>query len=68
MDETLKLPYATRVCIPELNYHYGRRLELQVRDIGSDLVGKKFKRADICVRTEEDSYDNIVNRIVTMVF
>lgn len=68
MDKDLHLPYGTPVCIPELNKHFGRKLKIQVRDKGSDLTGKQYSRADICVRTETDSYDNAVNRIVTLVF
>lgn len=68
MDETLKIPYGTKVCIPELNRHFGHQVLLEVRDKSSDLNGNGFSRADICVRTEIDSYDKIVNRFVTLVF
>ncbi|XP_044254948.1 uncharacterized protein LOC123005327 [Tribolium madens] len=68
MDEGLKLPYGTKVCIPELNQHFGHRIILQVRDTSSDLRGSGYKRADVCVRSEIDSYDVTVNRQVTLVF
>lgn len=68
MDETLRVPYGTIVCIPELNKHFGRRIKFEVRDSGSHLRGKKYRRADICVRDEADSYDRAVNRLVTLVF
>lgn len=68
MDQKLKIPYGTSVCIPELNKHYGHRIRIQVRDTSSDLKGMGFKRADICVRSETDSYDLTVNRKITLVF
>lgn len=68
MDENLKIPYGTRVCIPELNKHFGHRIILEVRDSSFDLKGSSYSRADICVRTEIDSYDEVVNRFVTLVF
>ncbi|XP_044733878.1 uncharacterized protein LOC123296464 [Chrysoperla carnea] len=68
MDEKLKIPYGTSVCIPELNRHYRRRIRFQVRDDGYELLGTGFSRADICVRSEVDSYDKAVNEKVTLVF
>lgn len=66
MDESLKIPYGTKACIPELNQHFGHRVVFEVRDTSSDLNGSKYKRADICVRTEIDSYDISVNRMATL--
>nr|CAH7743269.1 unnamed protein product [Callosobruchus chinensis] len=68
MDESLGIPYGTKVCIPELNGSFGHRILLQVRDSSFDLNGSGYSRADICVRSEIDSYDAIVNRVVTLVF
>lgn len=68
MDDTLKLPYGTKVCIPQLNQHFGHRIILEIRDTSADLSGHGYKRADICVRSEIDSYDVTVNRKVTLVF
>ncbi|KAJ3658748.1 hypothetical protein Zmor_010469 [Zophobas morio] len=68
MDENLDIPYGTRTCIPELNLHFGHRIILEVRDSSSDLKGSGYKRADICVRSEIDSYDITVNKRVTLVF
>lgn len=68
MDENLGIPYGSPVCIPELNEHFGHRIRLQVRDSSSDLYRKGYKRADICVRSEMDSYDVTVNRKITLVF
>ncbi|XP_016842409.1 uncharacterized protein LOC100119572 [Nasonia vitripennis] len=66
MEELPRLSYGSVVCVPELNQHFGRRIPLQVRDHGMNLDGKGFTRLDICVRTEADSYDNAVNRLVTI--
>ncbi|XP_072384248.1 uncharacterized protein [Diabrotica undecimpunctata] len=68
MDETIGIPYGTKVCIPELNQQYGHRILLEVRDSSYDLSGNGFTRADICVRSEVDSYDKSVNRLVHLVF
>ncbi|KAK5645385.1 hypothetical protein RI129_006685 [Pyrocoelia pectoralis] len=68
MDEKLGLPYGTNVCIPELNTYFKRYLKFQVRDSGTDLMGMGYKRADIFVRTEVDSYDTVVNSKATLVF
>ncbi|XP_048509514.1 uncharacterized protein LOC105688484 isoform X2 [Athalia rosae] len=66
VDDTLDMAYGTRLCVTELNEHFGRRIPLQVRDYGTDLRGEGFSRLDICVRSEEDSYDIAVNGIVTV--
>lgn len=68
LDATLHVPYGTAVCIPELNEHFERRLRFEIRDSGSHLRGLKYRRADVCVRDEADSYDRAVNRFVTLVF
>lgn len=68
MDEKLGIPYGTKVCIPELNKHFGHRIRLEVKDSSYDLFEQGYARADICVRTEIDSYDRTVNREVTLVF
>lgn len=68
MDPELKMPYGTVVCIPELNRHFNRRLNIQVRDTGSEVKRSYYSRAEICVRAEADSYDNAVNRVVTLIF
>ncbi|XP_057659004.1 uncharacterized protein LOC130895618 [Diorhabda carinulata] len=67
MDKKLSIPYGTRVCIPELNEHFGHRILLEVRDTSYELTGTGYNRADICVRSEIDSYDINVNRFVTLV-
>uniref|UniRef100_A0A182Y7H8 Uncharacterized protein n=1 Tax=Anopheles stephensi TaxID=30069 RepID=A0A182Y7H8_ANOST len=68
MDPDLKLPYGKEACIPELNRHFRRAVRLQVRDTHEDLRGGGMRRVDICVRTQEDSYDDIVNMLqVTLV-
>ncbi|KAK9875861.1 hypothetical protein WA026_009648 [Henosepilachna vigintioctopunctata] len=66
MDAKLNIPYGTKACIPELNQHFGHRVVFEVRDSSSDLYGSGFTRADICVRSEIDSYDIAVNRAGTL--
>lgn len=68
MDKNLNIPYGTPVCIPELNQHFGHRIRIQVRDTSSDLTDTGYSRADICVRSESDSYDVNFNRNVKLVF
>ncbi|XP_031836344.1 uncharacterized protein LOC116428636 [Nomia melanderi] len=69
MDLDSGIPYGTKVCIPELNEKFGRQIPFQARDRTryDDVQGKPdFSHVDICVRTEEDTYDNSVNGIVTL--
>lgn len=61
MDENLKIPYGTRICIAELNVHYRRRINFQIRDTASNVKAQGYRRVDICVRSEADSYDHAVN-------
>lgn len=68
MDKMLNIPYGTSVCIPELNQHFGHRIRIQVRDTSTDLMGTGYSRADICVRSETDSYDINLNKLVKLVF
>ncbi|XP_071446726.1 uncharacterized protein [Hetaerina americana] len=68
IDPALKIDYGTRVCIPQLNKHYRRHIPFEVRD-ASDMVWRRgYSRVEICVRSEEDSYDLAVNRNVTLIF
>ncbi|XP_011300884.1 uncharacterized protein [Fopius arisanus] len=66
MDMIPEVPYGTHLCIPELNEHFGRQIHIQVRDYGGNLKDQGFSQVDICVRSESDSYDNAVNRLVTV--
>ncbi|XP_078033254.1 uncharacterized protein LOC144468022 [Augochlora pura] len=70
MDLDSGIPYGTKVCIPELNEKFGHQIPFQVRDSSHYRDGSKklpdFSHVDICVRTEEDTYDNYVNGIVTL--
>ncbi|XP_048267269.1 uncharacterized protein LOC105666395 isoform X2 [Bombus terrestris] len=70
MDLDSGIPYGTKLCIPELNEKFLRPIPLQARDKSRyDDVGKNspdFSHVDICVRTEQDTYDNSVNGIVTL--
>ncbi|XP_033333804.2 uncharacterized protein LOC117224777 [Megalopta genalis] len=70
MDLDSGIPYGTKVCIPEINEKFGNQIPLQVRDRShyKDVITKSpdFSHVDICVRTEEDTYDSYVNGIVTL--
>lgn len=61
MDVKLRVPYGKVICIPELNHHFQRRIRFEVRDHGYNVKGMGYKQVDICVRSEADSYDRIVN-------
>uniref|UniRef100_A0A8D9ESF4 Uncharacterized protein n=1 Tax=Cacopsylla melanoneura TaxID=428564 RepID=A0A8D9ESF4_9HEMI len=67
MDASLGIPYATPLCIPELNAHYGRYVNLEVRDTNPDIFGCGYGCVEIAVRTEADSYDRILNKELTLV-
>ncbi|XP_029156884.1 uncharacterized protein LOC114929466 [Nylanderia fulva] len=63
------IPYGTKICIEELNERFGKQISLQIRDqvdCGNDDVANYFSRLEICVRTEEDTYDTYVNGLVTV--
>ncbi|CAK9812962.1 hypothetical protein ANTPLA_LOCUS7612 [Anthophora plagiata] len=70
MDLDGGIPYGTKLCIPDLNEKFQRQIPLQARDRShyDDVETKSpdFSHVDICVRTEEDTYDNSVNGIVTL--
>ena len=70
MDLDSGIPYGTKICIPELNAKFRRQIPLQARDKShySDVKTRSadFSHVDICVRSEEDSYDNSVNGVVTL--
>ncbi|PBC31637.1 hypothetical protein APICC_05755 [Apis cerana cerana] len=70
MDLDSGIPYGTKLCIPELNAKFLRQIPLQARDRShyNDVKTNSpdFSHIDICVRTEEDTYDNSVNGIVTL--
>ncbi|CAK9819982.1 hypothetical protein ANTQUA_LOCUS10393 [Anthophora quadrimaculata] len=70
MDLDGGIPYGTKLCIPELNEKFQRQIPLQARDRShyDDVQTESldFSHVDICVRTEEDTYDNSVNGIVTL--
>ncbi|XP_050099955.1 uncharacterized protein LOC126580754 [Anopheles aquasalis] len=61
MDPTVGIPYGTEACVPELNRHFRRLVLLRVTDHHEDLRGGAYRRLEICVRTQEDSYDDAVN-------
>uniref|UniRef100_A0A146KRW6 Uncharacterized protein n=1 Tax=Lygus hesperus TaxID=30085 RepID=A0A146KRW6_LYGHE len=69
-DPRLDVPYGTRVIIPELDRHFGveNGIRFEARDAGPHMEGAGFSRLDVCVRSEQDSYDAAVNRVATAVF
>ncbi|XP_012246675.1 uncharacterized protein LOC100743567 [Bombus impatiens] len=70
MDLDSGIPYGTKLCIPELNEKFLRPIPLQARDKSryNDVSRNSpdFSHVDICVRTEQDTYDNSVNGIATL--
>ncbi|XP_043506696.1 uncharacterized protein LOC122527009 [Frieseomelitta varia] len=70
MDLDSGIPYGTKLCIPELNEKFLRKIPLEARDKSHynnvKTNSPDFSHVDICVRTEEDTYDNSVNRVVTL--
>ncbi|KOC65529.1 hypothetical protein WH47_00499, partial [Habropoda laboriosa] len=70
MDLDGGIPYGTKLCIPQLNEKFQRQIPLQARDRSHyddvKTSSPDFSHLDICVRTEEDTYDNSVNGIVTL--
>ncbi|XP_020296958.1 uncharacterized protein LOC109861642 [Pseudomyrmex gracilis] len=63
------IPYGTKICIEKLNEQFGRQIPLQIRDqveSEEDYISLGFSRLEICVRTEEDTYDTYVNSLVTV--
>lgn len=61
MDAKLAIPYGTNACIPEFNQHFNKHINFEIRDSGSNVYEQGYNRVDICVRSEADSYDHIVN-------
>lgn len=49
------------MCIAALNEHFGRPIRFEVRDSGYNVLDVGYRQVDICVRSEADSYDHIVN-------
>lgn len=70
MDATViaRFPYGTRLCVPALNRHYRRPIQLELRDTDADLDGQHVGQLDICVRSETDSYDAAVNQQAVAVY
>ncbi|BES96741.1 Hypothetical protein NTJ_09554 [Nesidiocoris tenuis] len=74
-DPQLGLPYGAHIKIPELDEHYGLRdrdreggIRFESRDRGTHLSGSGYSRLDVCVRSEQDSYDLAVNRRAKVYF
>ncbi|XP_011690636.1 PREDICTED: uncharacterized protein LOC105451716 [Wasmannia auropunctata] len=63
------IPYGTKICIEKLNEQFGRQIHLQIRDqveCNNSNVALDYSRLEICVRTEEDTYDTYLNGLVTI--
>ncbi|PVD30046.1 hypothetical protein C0Q70_09307 [Pomacea canaliculata] len=68
MDEHLRIPYGTQICIKELNQKYHKFIVFKVVDTGPAFTNKGYSRIDICVRDEHASYDDTINGPLTLVF
>ncbi|XP_072763057.1 uncharacterized protein [Anoplolepis gracilipes] len=64
------ISYGTKICIEKLNERFGQHILLEIRDQidceNDNVLKNDFSRLEICVRTEEDTYDTYVNDIVTI--
>lgn len=68
MDNKAGIKYGQKVCIPELEQHYGKSIPFKVVDTGSAFRGKGTSRIDICVANEKESLASHVNRNLTLKF
>lgn len=58
-------PYGTVLESPEVNTHYGRRVEFRVVDTGGAFYGKGTSRIDICNKTRADTLAPLTNSTLT---
>jgi 3D (Asp-Asp-Asp) domain-containing protein len=58
--------YGQRLRIREANARYGRDIIFRVVDTGGAFYGKGRSRIDICVQTEQLSFDKLVNGKLTI--
>lgn len=63
-----RIPYGTKLCIPELNAKYGRNIEFRVVDTGGAFTGKGHSRIDICVADASSANDSTINGNLTLQF
>lgn len=68
MDKNMKIPYGTKLRIPELEKKYGRPIEFRVVDTGGAFTGKGNSRIDICTASKKDSLDSTINGPLTLQF
>jgi hypothetical protein len=66
MDKTIA--YGTKVCIPELNVHFGKPIKFKVVDTGGAFYGKGKTRIDVCSANYKTSIDPWLNRKLTLVW
>lgn len=68
MDNKAGIKYGQKLCIPELDQHYGKNIPFKVVDTGSAFRGKGTSRIDICVANESESKASHINRNLTLKF
>lgn len=68
MDKNQKIPYGTKLRIPELEKKYGKAIEFRVVDTGGAFTGKGNSRIDICTANEKASTDPTINGPLTLQF
>ncbi len=68
MDKNEKIPYGTKLRIPELEKKYGKPIEFRVVDTGGAFTGKGTGRIDICTANEKASTDPTINGPLTLQF
>jgi len=68
MDKNLRIPYGTKLRIPEIERKYGRLIEFRVVDTGSAFTGKGYTRIDICTADRQASLDSTINGPLTLQF
>lgn len=68
MDKNEKIPYGTKLRIPELEKKYGKPIEFRVVDTGGAFTGKGTSRIDICTANEKASTDPTINGPLTLQF
>jgi 3D (Asp-Asp-Asp) domain-containing protein len=58
--------YGTKVRIPEIDKHYGKKIEFRIVDTGGDFVGKGRSRIDICTENYRSTLHPLVNGRLTV--
>lgn len=58
--------YGDKFRIPELEEKYGQEIEFRAVDTGPSFQGKGFGAVDICTATEQDTFDETINGMLTL--